>query len=212
MEPTDQPPAARRSAGEWLFQLTTITIGVLIALSFDALLRWNDDRTLVAEARANIAREIEDNRRELEAHLATYEERVDRLDNVLKLLAAQEAGVAPTTGQMLFNMEFPSLNDAGWRTAQQTGALALMDYGDVQRVAETYALQALVAENLKPLLLIGNQAGSIVETASDPLALPPPMRDSLRGLTAELRGIVRVDEQLGRQLLAGYDEYLGADE
>ena len=37
MDPTDP----RRAAGEWLFQLTTVTVGVLIALSFDAVLRWN---------------------------------------------------------------------------------------------------------------------------------------------------------------------------
>ncbi|HSC17001.1 MAG TPA: hypothetical protein VLI71_17860, partial [Gammaproteobacteria bacterium] len=85
MESSARPRVARW-LGEWLFQLTTITIGVLIALSFDALLKWNGDRKLVNEARANIALEIADNRRDLDAHLATYEQRIARLDNVLKLL------------------------------------------------------------------------------------------------------------------------------
>jgi hypothetical protein len=61
MESSAQVPA-RRSSGEWLFQLTTITVGVLIALSFDAVLRWNSNRQLVAEATATISREIADNR------------------------------------------------------------------------------------------------------------------------------------------------------
>jgi hypothetical protein len=209
MESSERSPVARRSAGEWLFQLTTITLGVLIALSFDALLRWNDDRALVAEARANIALELEGNRGELADHLARYEERMARLDNVLELLDQQDAGVELTKGEMSFFVNFPSLNDAAWRTAQQTGALALMEYADVQPLAELYALQTLVAENLRPLLQIANQAGSIVETAANPLALPPPTRDLLRARTVEFRGIVRIDEQLDRQLLAGYDEYLG---
>ena len=37
MDPTDP----WRAAGKWLFQLTRVTVGVLIALSFDAVLRWN---------------------------------------------------------------------------------------------------------------------------------------------------------------------------
>jgi hypothetical protein len=44
MESSERSPVARRSAGEWLFQRTTITIGVLIALSFDARSKWNADR------------------------------------------------------------------------------------------------------------------------------------------------------------------------
>jgi hypothetical protein len=212
MESSERSPVARRSAGEWLFQLTTITVGVLIALSFDALLGWSADRTLVAEARANIALELESNRSELADHLARYEERMARLDNVLELLDQQDAGVELTKGEMSFFVNVPSLNDAAWRTAQQTGALALMDYADVQALAELYALQTLVAENLRPSLLIANHAGSIVETAPNPLALPPPTRDLLRARTVEFRGIVRIDEQIDRQLLAGYDEYLGAKE
>lgn len=209
MESSARPRVARW-LGEWLFQLTTITIGVLIALSFDALLKWNGDRKLVNEARANIALEIEDNRRDLDAHLATYEQRIARLDNVLKLLDQQDAGVVLETGQMDFYVEFPSLNDAGWQTTQQTGAVALMDYREVQRLAELYTMQGLVTENQTSLFPIANEATVIVETASDPLALPPAKRDALRERTVAFRGIVRFDEQLARQLLAGYDEYLGS--
>jgi hypothetical protein len=208
MESSAQPPVSRRSVGEWLFQLTTITVGVLVALSFDALLKWNDERKLVDEARANIALEIEENRRELEGHLASYDERIGRLDNVLRLLDQQDAGVELETGTMNLGVSFPSLNDAGWQTARQTGAVALMDYADVERLAELYTMQALVVDNIKPSFAVLHQAAAIVETASDPLALPQPTRDTLRARTLELRGILRIDEQIGRQLLSGYDEHL----
>jgi hypothetical protein len=67
--------APKRSTGEWLFQLTTITLGVLIALSFDAVLGWNADRVLLGEATRTIAREVADNRltQQLSAAYATYE-------------------------------------------------------------------------------------------------------------------------------------------
>jgi hypothetical protein len=210
VESSEQPRVARRSVGEWLFQLATITIGVLIALSFDSLLKWNADRMLVNEARANIAREIDDNRRKLEGHLSTHEARIARLDTVLKLLDAQDAGVHLTTGEMGVAIELPLLNDAGWRTAEQTGALGLMDYDDVQRLAELYAAQTLRAENLSSLFLVGNEANSIIETASDPFALPVPTRETLRARVIEARGFVMLDDQFGGQLLAEYEAYLGA--
>ena len=58
-------PTARRAAlgRRMAISATTITVGVLIALSFDALLQWNAERTLVNEARAMIALEITDNQR-----------------------------------------------------------------------------------------------------------------------------------------------------
>src|SRR5262245_13550179 len=111
MESSEQPPVARRSLGEWLFQLATITIGVLIALSFDSLLKWNGDRMLVNEARANIALEIADNRRELDQHLTLVDGGIARVDNGLKLLAELDAGVEPTIHNVPLDMNFPSLND-----------------------------------------------------------------------------------------------------
>jgi hypothetical protein len=161
MDPIDQPRRARLSAGEWLFQLTTITIGVLIALSFDALLQCNADRELVEEARATIALEIADNLRELDAHLASYDERVAKLDDGLKLLAELEAGVEPTIHEVTLGMDFPSLNDAGWQTAGRTGAMALMEYSEVQELAELYTLQALFTDTLRPVLAEAIEAGVI---------------------------------------------------
>ena len=152
METSEQPRAARRSTGEWLFQLTTITLGVLIALSFDAALKWNADRTLVNAARANIALEIADNRRALDGHLAAFPERMARIENVLKLLGELDAGVEPTIREAELGMGVPSLGSAAWQTAERTGALALMEYVDVQRLADTYMLQALASDNLKEAL------------------------------------------------------------
>src|SRR5688500_17881452 len=89
-------PAPKRSAAGWLFQLTTITLGVLIALAFDAALRGNADRALVAEARATVGLEVASNRSELEDHLTTFTERMAQLNNVMTLLDELDAGVEPT--------------------------------------------------------------------------------------------------------------------
>ena len=51
------PQHARHRRREILVQLVTITAGVLIALFFDGLVAWNQDRQLVNEARRTIRRE-----------------------------------------------------------------------------------------------------------------------------------------------------------
>jgi len=205
MDSTDPPRAARRSAGEWLFQLTTITIGVLIALSFDAVLRWSSDRSLVAEARATIALEIADNRRELDAHLASYDERVARIDDGLKLLAELEVGVEPTIHEVTLGMDLPSLNDTGWQTAGRTGAMGLMEYTEVQELAETYALQALFTDTLRPVLVAAIEAGVIMNSPGDPFATATT-RDAVRQRLFEVRGKLELARQLGVQLSAGYSK------
>jgi hypothetical protein len=206
MESSEQPRATRRSAGEWLFQFTTITIGVLIALSFDALLRWNADRALVEEARETIALEIADNRRELEGHLATFEERLAKIDPMLKLLSELDGGVEPTVEEIDLTFGFPSLNDAAWQTAERTGALALMEYLEVQRLAGVYALQSLVVENLQPTLLTVIQVGSVFNATDDPFTMSPATREALRSHVLDLRAHLALDQQLGNQLLEGYAE------
>ncbi len=207
MDPTDPPRAARRSAGEWLFQFTTITIGVLIALSFDGLLRWNADRTLVDEARATIALEIADNRTELDEHLASFDERVAKLDNVLKLLSELDTGVEPTVREISLEVHFPSLNNAGWQTAERTGAIGLMQYPEVQQLAELYTLQSLFTDTLQPAFMAANHASAVLSATADPYLMPPAARDAMRARVLELRAYLELGRQLGEQLSDGYKSY-----
>ena len=207
METSEQTRAARRSTGEWLFQLTTITLGVLIALSFDAALKWNADRTLLSAARANIALEIADNRRDLERHLAAFADRLARIDTMLKLIGELEAGTEPTVREIDLGMGMPSLSTAAWQTAERTGALALMEYVEVQRLADVYALQSLVSDNLNDAIRTVNHAGSLFLATDDPFAMPPAVRDTVRTRVLELRAYLQLDEQLGRQLLEAYVSY-----
>ena len=62
----DSPRPKVLSLSGALVEVALITIGVLIALSFDSLSAWRSNRALVREARANLLNEIRDNRAELE--------------------------------------------------------------------------------------------------------------------------------------------------
>ena len=167
MDPIDQPRKARLSAGEWLFQLTTITIGVLIALSFDA--------------------------------------RVASIDDGLNLLAEIDAGVEPTVHEVTLGFNFPSLNDAGWQTAEGTGAIALMEYSEVQELAELYALQELFTDTLQPVMVASTEAGVTMNTPGDPFA-SAAVRDSVRSRLLAVRAYWELGRQLGAQLSEGYSK------
>ena len=69
--PADVHPSlpTRHTLKEFVFQLVTITAGVLIALAIDGVVEWKQNRDLVREATATITREITDNRAALERPL-----------------------------------------------------------------------------------------------------------------------------------------------
>ena len=158
-------------------------------------------------ARANIALEIADNRRDLERHLAAFADRLARIDTMLKLIGELEAGTEPTVREIDLGMGMPSLSTAAWQTAERTGALALMEHVEVQRLADVYALQSLVSDNLKDAIRTVNHAGSLFLTTDDPFAMSPAVRDTVRTRVLELRAYLQLDEQLDRQLLEAYVSY-----
>ena len=75
--PPSQPVArnfssAKYTASDYTFQFVTVTAGVLIALLVNGLVEARNNRNLVRDARATIAREIADNRSDLDKTLAGY--------------------------------------------------------------------------------------------------------------------------------------------
>ena len=136
-----------------------------------------------------------------------FADRMARIDSVLKLLGELEAGTEPTVREINLGMGMPSLSNAAWQTAERTGALALMEYVDVQRLADVYTLQSLVSDNLKDAIRPSNYAGSLFLATNDPFAMSPAARDAVRARVLELRAQMQLDEQLGRQLLESYVSY-----
>jgi hypothetical protein len=125
---------------DFAIHLTIVTIGLFIALMLEAGVEYFHHRHIVAEARANI-------RTELEANHDSAQKDVRYLDTNLKQVAGnirtlQELEKKSNGHHGLENtMEFASLDDAAWRTARDTGALAYMPYDEVQRYSEIYEMQ-----------------------------------------------------------------------
>ena len=101
-----------------------------------------------------------------------------------------------------------SLSDAGWRTAERTGALTYMEYSDVQDYARLYGIQDMYVSQQRRIMDRAVSALSQVAGGSDPHKAPPGDLERFRLELMALRGEMLADKQLGEALLNAYDEAL----
>jgi hypothetical protein len=103
-------------------------------------------------------------------------------------------------------MNLPDLSESSRATAEQTGAFGHMKYQQVKRYAEVYGLQRKFLEVQDRLsaqftLVLPVVEGRIADMAARDLE---QWRQNLRLLLQHLF----LSEQLGKQLIAGYDRAL----
>jgi hypothetical protein len=121
-------------------ELAIVTVGVLIALSFDGVRGTLNDRSRVAEARANLASELRDNKTAIENLLETMPARKKELDRLREIARLLRDG-KPVQGEAGLNFHVPTLTAASRSTAEITGAFGLMDYSEVTPYAHVYDMQ-----------------------------------------------------------------------
>ncbi len=197
------PPHAIHSWRDFGLQLVTITAGILIALSLEGVRESFHNRSLVREARENIRRELADNINELDGELRGMAAQKARLDDALKFADEMLASGRSTINQLQLNVSNATLRTASWQTADRTGALAHMDYGEVQKFAGTYAGQELYAVTQRRAFEQFASALAIM-SAGDPTAAQRADVEQFRHRVLELRGEIYVLESLGAGLKEGY--------
>jgi hypothetical protein len=114
-------------------ELLIVTTGILVALSVDGARRWIADRALLAEARSNLTTEIRENKQEVESFLKDIGRQRDRIVASREVLQLFIDGKKPKGVELSLGFNFPSISDTSRRTAQVTGAFALMSYAEVKR-------------------------------------------------------------------------------
>jgi hypothetical protein len=203
------PPHAIGSWKDFGLQLITITAGILIALSLEGVRESFHNASLVREARANIRREIADNRREVDNEIAGMAARGTQLDTALRF-ANQLLTTRRTEVHLLeLSLTFPTLSAASWQTAEHTGALAHMDYSEVQHYAAVYLTQDfLVQQHRKALDAASAALGILSAGEGDPTAAPPAEIDHFRQQVITLRSIVFVEEQMTHRMSEVYKKAL----
>jgi hypothetical protein len=131
-----------RRWSDFFIHLTTITIGLLIALSLEGCVEWRHHRHLVHEAEASLQTEIKANANEVQGALDDVgkEQAVLKQDvAVLKKIIANPK--VPNKETMTINFRIRSFGDVSWRTAQSTGALSYMPYEQAHAYSDIYDQQ-----------------------------------------------------------------------
>lgn len=124
--------------------IAIMTIGLFIALMLEAGVEYWHHRHIVAEARANIRQELEENHEAAEKNLVNVQKSIDAIAGDVKTLHMMMANPKNFHGSLANTMSFNSFHDAAWRTARDTGALSYMPYEEVQRYSDVYMLEQLV--------------------------------------------------------------------
>jgi hypothetical protein len=191
-------------------ELMTITVGVLIALSLEGLVQWGQDRMLVRQARSTILLEIADNRREVDSVLSSVDARRTNLALALRfaneLLEKRDTDINEV--QLGFNVA--DLSTASWDTAGSTGALGHMDYGEVQRYADLYSVQAMYSDRQKGTMERLAAAATMFSDRRDPKTASPDDIQLFRRQVLAMHSDLMLEEQLGRRLLEIYDQVLAS--
>jgi hypothetical protein len=126
---------------DFFLHLTTITIGLLIALSLEGCVEWQHHRHLVHEAEASLRTEIQSNESGLANVLADVRNQQTILKQDVVVLDQMIKDPKAKIHQHMFNFHLVGFDDVSWKTAQNTGALSYMPYARAQEYATLYALQ-----------------------------------------------------------------------
>ena len=144
--------SAKYTASDYLFQFITVTGGVLIALLVNGFVELRDNRALVRDARANIAREIAANSEDLESTLAGFDADVKALAAAIKFATDMLVDQEHECHELSLHVNLAELSAAAWRTAERTGALSHMDYAEVQKYSMLYDFQDLFVEQQRSMV------------------------------------------------------------
>jgi hypothetical protein len=199
---------SKYSAADYTFQFITVTAGVLIALLINGLVEWNDDRELVAEARATIAREIADNKKDLEATLSSFPRDREALDNALDFARDMMTAGKTTITSIELHYNMADLADTGWRTAERTGALGHMDYAAVQKLSKLYDFQDPFVQQQRAMLAQLALASSLLQGDFNPDKPNVKDLEIFRARIMELGAALKLQEDFAKRLAENYAEAL----
>src|SRR2546421_7717343 len=145
----DAPDRRIRSLKDFLAHVATVSLGIIIAFSFEGARDWWRNRGAVQEARANLRNEMRDNQHDLDASMQMVAQARQQLEQALAQVdgwrSRPEAipGAGDEKGRCRMVLNFSTIFvDASRATAETTGALAHMPYAELNLLSETYNLQA----------------------------------------------------------------------
>lgn len=134
-------PHGVHSVRDFLMELLTITVGILIALSLENLVEWHHHRELAHEAEQNLNSELRYNREELDKGMQAISADEAKLQEAVDMVHKLQQDRTIPVNNFTVNWTLEELHATSWNTANSTGALAYMGYANVARYSKVYDLQ-----------------------------------------------------------------------
>lgn len=181
---------------------------MLIALLINGLVEWNNNRELVEQARATIRREVEANLKEMEGLPESVKRSTAELETAMRFADDMLNKGKTDIRSLGLNFNLATLNASGWHTAERTGALAHMDYDEVERYSEIYSIQQLFDDQQRKAVDLVATSSSLLASSFDPVTAKATDLAEFRHRVMLLQAHLLVTEQLGAQLIKGYREFL----
>lgn len=198
--------AHKYSASDYVFQFITIMAGVLIAMLANGMVERSRERQLVAEARDTIQREIADNKKEIDSTVASFPRDLQALDSALQFVDDMLSAGKTTITSIELHYNMADLADTSWRTAERTGALSHMDYGEVQKYSKLYDFQELFVTQQRGAVAQLSLASALLGPGFDP---DKPSRGDLevfRERVRVLRAGLLIQRDFAKRLADNYAE------
>lgn len=197
---------------DFLLHLTTITIGLLIALSLEGMVEWQHRRHLVHDAEAGLHAEIKGNAQNMDTTLADLHKRQDTLKHdvyVLNYIATK--GKYPEDKHMQVDFQIVGFDSVAWKTAQSTGALSYMPYDLAQDYSSIYMQQDLVTGAEQQAAR--DSVVAIGPFLNQPSDSPPHSREEAQSIIEKievLQGQLILVDSFMQGLSGGYKQFLAA--
>lgn len=199
---------SKYTPADYAFQFITVTAGVLIALLINELVVWKQNSDLVAEARTMLQREITDNKKDLDATVASFPRDFAAMQSAIKFANDMLTAHKTTITSIELHYNLADLSAESWRTAERTGALSHMDYVEVQRYSKLYDFQDLFVQQQRGVLSQLALASSMLQGEFDPDK--PNLKDleTFRERVMQLRAAIGIQEDFAKRLAENYADAL----
>ena len=182
------PHGTMHGVRDFLLHLFTITVGLLIALGLEGCVERQHHRHLVHEAEAGMRREIGDNANRIASLRQQVADQRKQLGGDIDVLKRAKAHPGSTHEQVTFTFRMQGFDDLTWKTAQTTGALALMPYGDATAYSGIYTEQDELFREQREIVVDVMRAASIIVTQENGEQPTPTQVDT----TLERIGMVQL--------------------
>jgi hypothetical protein len=127
---------------DFFLHLTTITIGLFIALSLEGCVEWQHHHHLVHEAESSLYTEIQNNAKGMQNTVDEIHKQQEMLkQDVVVLKYILKNHKPPENSNLEITFHIRTFDSVSWKTAQSTGALSYMPYDRAQEYSNIYTTQ-----------------------------------------------------------------------